>query len=45
MLMDARNLENVGVLDATALAPVSLVRFEKVLFTVPAVKMIEERLR
>ncbi|MCH8895505.1 MAG: 50S ribosomal protein L4 [Proteobacteria bacterium] len=45
VFLAARNLHNVDVLDATALDPVSLVRFEKVLITVPAVKMIEERLR
>ena len=40
----ARNLHNVDVLDATAIDPVSLARFEKVLITVPAVKIVEERL-
>ncbi len=38
------NLHQVDVLDATALDPVSLARFDKVLITVPAVKMVEERL-
>lgn len=45
VFLAARNLHDVDVLDATALDPVSLVRFEKVLITVPAIKMIEERLR
>lgn len=40
----ARNLHSVDVLDATAIDPVSLARFEKVLITVPALKMVEERL-
>ena len=44
VFLAARNLHNVDVLDATALDPVSLARFEKVLITVPAIKMIEERL-
>ncbi len=45
VFLAARNLHNVDVLEATELDPVSLVRFEKVLITVPAIKMIEERLR
>ncbi len=45
VFLAARNLHNVDVLEATELDPVSLVRFEKVLITVPAIKMREERLR
>ncbi len=44
VFLAARNLHQVDVLDATALDPVSLARFDKVLITVPAVKMVEERL-
>ena len=44
LFLAARNLPNVDVLEATAVDPVSLVRFENVLITVPAVKRIEERL-
>jgi large subunit ribosomal protein L4 len=40
----ARNLPNVGVCDAASIDPVVLIRFEKVLVTLPALKMIEERL-
>jgi large subunit ribosomal protein L4 len=41
----ARNLPNVEIILAGALNPVSLLRHEKVLMTVAAVKMIEERLQ
>jgi large subunit ribosomal protein L4 len=41
----ARNLPHVEVIVAGALNPVSLLRHEKVLMTVAAVKMIEERLQ
>lgn len=40
----ARNLPNVGICDAASIDPVVLIRFEKVLITLPALKMIEERL-
>ncbi|MEJ2127572.1 MAG: 50S ribosomal protein L4 [Woeseiaceae bacterium] len=40
----ARNLPNVGICDAASIDPVVLIRFEKVLVTLPALKMIEERL-
>lgn len=40
----ARNLKNVGIVDVAAVDPVTLLRFEKVLVTVPALKLIEERL-
>ncbi|MBI3560390.1 MAG: 50S ribosomal protein L4 [Gammaproteobacteria bacterium] len=42
MALSARNLPNVGVCDAAAIDPVSLVGFEKVLITVPALKKLEE---
>ena len=44
LFLAARNLPEVEVLEATAVDPVSLARFENVLMTVPAVKRIEERL-
>jgi large subunit ribosomal protein L4 len=40
----ARNLPHVDVLPASAIDPVSLVSFDKVIATVAAVKLIEERL-
>ena len=40
----ARNLPNVGICDAASIDPVVLIRFEKVLVTLPALKLIEERL-
>ncbi|MEE3236426.1 MAG: 50S ribosomal protein L4 [Pseudomonadota bacterium] len=42
--LSARNLPNIGICDAASIDPVVLMRFEKVLITVPALKMIEERL-
>jgi large subunit ribosomal protein L4 len=44
LFLAARNLPNVGVCDATSIDPVVLIRFEKVLITLPALKLIEERL-
>lgn len=44
LFLAARNLPNVGVCDVFAMDPVVLIRFEKVLVTVPALKLIEERL-
>jgi large subunit ribosomal protein L4 len=41
----ARNLPHVEVIEARALDPVSLLKHPKVLMTVAAVKMIEERLQ
>jgi large subunit ribosomal protein L4 len=41
----ARNLKHVEVLDVTAINPLSLMSFDKVLMTVGAVKLIEERLQ
>ncbi len=42
LYLSARNLHKVGVSDAVSIDPVSLVGFEKVLVTVPALKKIEE---
>ncbi len=42
LYLAARNLHHVDVLDAAGLDPVSLIGFEKVLVTVPALKKIEE---
>jgi large subunit ribosomal protein L4 len=44
MFLSARNLPNVGICDAGSIDPVVLMRFEKVLITLPALKLIEERL-
>ena len=44
LYLSSRNLFAVGVVDAKALDPVSLIRHEKVLMTVPAIKQIEEML-
>jgi large subunit ribosomal protein L4 len=41
----ARNLPHVEVLDVTQINPLSLAQFDKVLMTVGAVKLIEERLQ
>jgi large subunit ribosomal protein L4 len=44
IFLSARNLPNVGICDAGSIDPVVLMRFEKVLITLPALKLIEERL-
>jgi large subunit ribosomal protein L4 len=44
LFLAARNLPNVGICDVSSMDPVVLIRFEKVLVTVPALKLIEERL-
>lgn len=44
VFLAARNLPNVGICDAGSIDPVVLIRFEKVLVTLPALKLIEERL-
>lgn len=44
VFLSARNLPDVGICDAAAIDPVVLMRFEKVLVTLPALKLIEERL-
>ena len=45
LFLPARNLPHVDVLPAAALDPLSLASHDKVLMTVGAVKMIEERLQ
>src|SRR5882757_2959785 len=45
LYLAARNLPYVEVIEATALNPVALAAYEKVLMTVAAVKRIEERLQ
>ena len=42
LYLSARNLPNVDVRDVSGADPVSLVRFDKVLITVPAVKRLDE---
>ncbi len=44
LYLASRNIPHVDVRDAAAIDPVSLVGFEKVLVTVPALKKIEEML-
>lgn len=44
LFLAARNLPNVGICDVASMDPVVLIRFDKVLVTVPALKLIEERL-
>ena len=44
VFLSARNLKDVGICDASSVDPVVLMRFEKVLITLPALKLIEERL-
>ena len=44
VFLSARNLPNVGICDAASIDPVVLMRFDKVLVTLPAVKLIEEQL-
>jgi len=44
VFLAARNLPNVGICDAASMDPVVLIRFEKVLVTLAALKLIEERL-
>jgi large subunit ribosomal protein L4 len=45
LFLAARNLMHVEVLPVSALNPLSLASYEKVLITTPAVKLIEERLQ
>jgi large subunit ribosomal protein L4 len=45
LFLAARNVPNVEVIEASALNPLALVRHDKVLMTVGAVKMLEERLQ
>jgi len=42
--LSARNMQDVGICDAASIDPVVLMRFEKVLITLPALKLLEERL-
>jgi len=44
VFLSVRNLKDVGICDAGSIDPVVLMRFEKVLITLPALKLIEERL-
>ena len=44
LFLAARNLPDVGICDAASMDPVVLIRFDKVLVTLPALKLIEERL-
>ncbi len=44
LVLAALNLPNVGICDAASIDPVVLIRFEKVVVTLPALKLIEERL-
>ena len=44
LYLAARNLRNIGICDVASMDPVVLIRFEKVLVTLPALKLIEERL-
>lgn len=44
LFLAARNLPDVGICDARSIDPVVLIRFEKVLITLPALKLVEERL-
>lgn len=44
LYLSSRNLHNVGVCTARNVDPVSLVGFEKVVITVPALKQVEEML-
>ena len=42
LYLASRNLPNVEVRDAAGLDPVSLIGYEKVLFTVPSIRRLEE---
>ena len=44
LYLAARNLKNVDVVDVHGVNPVNLIGFEKVLFTIEALKIAEERL-
>ena len=44
LYLAARNLKNVEVVDVQGVNPVNLIGFEKVLFTVEALKKAEEKL-
>lgn len=42
LYLAARNVPHVGITEATSIDPVSLIAFEKVLVTLPALKQLEE---
>ncbi len=44
LYLSARNIPNIGICDVTAIDPVSLVGYDKIVMTVDAVKQIEESL-
>ena len=44
VFLSARNLKDVAICDAGSIDPVVLMRFDKVLITLPALKLVEERL-
>ena len=44
VFLSARNLPDVGICDASSIDPVVLMRFDKVLITLPALKLVEEQL-
>lgn len=44
LYLAARNLYNIGICDAEGVNPINLIGFENVLFTVSALKKVEERL-
>ena len=44
VFLSVRNLPHVGICDASSIDPVVLLRFEKVLITLPALKLVEEHL-
>ena len=44
LYLGARNLKNVDVIDVQGVNPVNLIGYEKVLFTVGALKQVEELL-
>ena len=44
LFLAARNLPHVGVCDVASVDPLVLIRFDKLLLTLPALKLIEERL-
>ena len=44
LFLAARNLPHVGVCDVASVDPLVLIRFDKLLLTLPALKLIEQRL-
>lgn len=44
LYLSARNLPNVAACDVTAIDPVSLIAYERIIMTAPAIKKIEEML-